>query len=51
VPTFSHEDQGNFTLTFHARGRVRIDDAYLLEPIREPDTNLTAVSNHIFRSK
>ena len=51
VPSFSHEDQGNFTLTFHAYGRLRIDNAYLLEHIRENDAHLTAVSNHIFRSK
>jgi uncharacterized protein DUF5916 len=48
-PTLGHEDQGNFTLTFHARGRLRIDNAYLLEHIRDP--HLTAVTNHIFRSK
>ena len=49
APTLGHEDQGNFTLTFHARGRLRIDNAYLLEHIRDP--HLTAVTNHIFRSK
>ncbi len=48
-PTLGHEDQGNFTLTFHARGRLRIDNAYLLEHIRDP--HFTAVTNHIFRSK
>jgi hypothetical protein len=48
-PTLGHEDQGNFTLTFHARGRLRIDNAYLIEHIRDP--HLTAVTNHIFRSK
>lgn len=51
APSFSHEDQGNFTLTFHAKGRLRIDNAYLLEHIREDDAHLTAVTNHIFRSK
>ncbi len=49
TPTLGHEDQGNFTLTFHARGRLRVDNAYLLEHIRDP--HLTAVTNHIFRSK
>jgi Domain of unknown function (DUF5916) len=50
-PAFGHEDQGNFTVTFHARGRLRIDNTYLLEHIRERESNLTAVTNHIFRSK
>ena len=51
VPVIGHEDQGNFNLTFHASGRLRIDNTYLLEHIRERDTNLTAVTNHIVRSK
>jgi hypothetical protein len=51
APTIGHEDSGNFTLTFHAAGRLRIDNAYLLEHIRERDAHLTAVTNHIFRSK
>jgi hypothetical protein len=51
TPAIGHEDQGNFTLTFHASSRLRIDNTYLLEHIRERDTNLTAVTNHIFRSK
>ncbi len=51
VPEFGHEDQGNFTLTFHAAGRLRIDNTYLLEHVRERDAHLTAVTNHIFRSK
>ena len=51
APSIGHEDQGNFTLTFHAAGRLRIDNAYLLEHIRERDPRLTAVTNHIFRSK
>jgi len=46
-----HEDQGNFTLTFHARGRLRIDNAYLIEHIRQNQPSLSAVTNHIFRSK
>ncbi|HXJ87893.1 MAG TPA: DUF5916 domain-containing protein [Candidatus Binatia bacterium] len=50
-PMIGHEDQGNFTLTVHAAGRLRIDNAYLLEHIRERDANLTAVTNHIFRTK
>jgi hypothetical protein len=50
-PMIGHEDQGNFTLTFHAAGRLRIDNAYLLEHVRERDTHLTAVTNHIFRTK
>lgn len=51
APAIGHEDQGNFTLTFHAAGRLRIDNSYLLEHIRERDTNLAAVTNHIVRSK
>ena len=51
APTIGHEDQGNFTLTFHAYGRLRIDNAYLLEHVRERDAHLTAVTNHIARSK
>jgi hypothetical protein len=51
APAIGHEDQGNFTLTFHAAGRLRIDNAYLLEHIRERDAHLTAVTNHILRSK
>lgn len=51
APSLGHEDQGNFTLTFHARGRLRIDNAYLLEHIRQNQPSLTAVTNHIFRSK
>ena len=51
APKIGHEDQGNFTLTFHAAGRLRIDNAYLIEHIRERDSQLTAVTNHIIRSK
>ena len=51
APKIGHEDQGNFTLTFHAAGRLRIDNAYLIEHIRERDSHLTAVTNHIIRSK
>jgi hypothetical protein len=51
IPLIGHEDQGNFTLTFHAGGRLRIDNNYLLEHLRERDSHLTAVTNHIFRSK
>jgi outer membrane receptor for ferrienterochelin and colicin len=51
APTIGHEDQGMFTLTFHAAGRLRIDNSYLLEHIRERDAHLTAVTNHILRSK
>ena len=51
IPEFGHEDTGNFTLTFHAAGRLRIDNTYLLEHVRERAANLTAVTNHIFRSK
>lgn len=51
VPVIGHEDQGNFTLTFHVSGRLRIDNTYLLEHLRERDTKLTAVTNHIVRSK
>jgi hypothetical protein len=51
TPMIGHEDQGNFTLTFHAAGRLRIDNAYLLEHVRERDSRLTAVTNHIIRSK
>jgi hypothetical protein len=51
TPMIGHEDQGNFTLTFHAAGRLRIDNAYLLEHVRERDSHLTAVTNHIVRSK
>jgi hypothetical protein len=50
VPQLSHEDNGNATLTFHASGRLRIDNTYLLEHLREFATNRTAVSNHILRS-
>lgn len=51
IPKIGHEDQGNFTLTFHASGRLRIDNTYLLEHVRERDSHLTAVTNHIVRSK
>ena len=51
IPLIAHEDQGNATLTIHASGRLRIDNTYLLEHIRERDAHLTAVTNHIFRSK
>jgi len=51
IPSFGQEDQVNFTLTFHAAGRLRIDNTYLLEHVRETDTHLTAVTNHIIRSK
>ena len=51
APMIGHEDQGNFTVTFHAAGRLRIDNTYLLEHIRERDSHLTAVTNHIVRSK
>ena len=51
APTIGKEDQGNVTLTFHAYGRLRIDNTYLLEHVRERDAHLTAVTNHIIRSK
>jgi len=51
IPKIGHEDQGNVTLTFHASGRLRIDNTYLLEHIRERDSHLTAVTNHIVRTK
>jgi hypothetical protein len=51
IPLIGHEDQGNVTLSIHAAGRLRIDNSYLLEHIRERDANLTAVTNHIVRSK
>jgi len=51
APSFGHEDQGNFTLTFHAAGRLRIDNAYLLEHVRQNSPPMTAVTNHIIRSK
>ena len=51
IPLIGHEDQANVTLTFHTAGRLRIDNTYLLEHIREYDSHLTAVTNHILRSK
>jgi hypothetical protein len=51
APAIGHEDQGNATLTFHASGRLRIDNTYLIEHLRERDSRLTAVTNHIVRSK
>jgi len=51
APSIGHEDQGKFTLTFHAAGRLRIDNAYLLEHIRQRDPHFTAVTNHILRTK
>lgn len=51
APTFGHEDQANVMLTFHAAGRLRIDNAYLLEHVRENNPHLTAVTNHIVRTK
>jgi hypothetical protein len=50
VPVIGHEDSGNFTLTLHASGRLRNDNTYLLEHIRERESHLTAVTNHIVRS-
>src|SRR5258707_362255 len=43
--------QAHFVLTFHASGRLRIVNDYLLEHVRERDSRLTAVTNHIVRSK
>ena len=51
IPEIGHEDQANLTLTFHVSGRLRIDNAYLLEHVRERDSHLTAVTNHIARTK
>jgi hypothetical protein len=51
IPMIGHEDQGNLTVTIHASGRLRIDNTYLLEHLRERDSHLTAVTNHIIRSK
>ena len=51
IPAIGHEDLGNATLTFHASGRLRIDNTYLIEHVRERDSHLTAVTNHILRSK
>jgi hypothetical protein len=51
IPSIGHEDTGNATLTIHASGRLRIDNTYLIEHIRERDARSTAVTNHIVRSK
>jgi hypothetical protein len=51
IPLIAHEDQGNATLTIHASSRLRVDNTYLLEHIREKQAHMTAVTNHIFRSK
>ena len=51
IPVIGHEDSGNATLTIHASGRLRIDNTYLIEHIRERDSHLTEVTNHIIRSK
>ncbi len=51
IPVIGHEDQGHLILTFHASGRLRIDNDYLIEHVRERETHLTAVTNHIVRSK
>lgn len=51
APSFGHEDQGQFIVTFHAASRLRIDNDYLLEHVRQNNPPLTAVTNHIFRSK
>jgi Domain of unknown function (DUF5916) len=51
IPLIGHEDQGNLTVTIHASGRLRIDNTYLLEHLRERDSRLTAVTNHIVRTK
>ncbi|HVO82139.1 MAG TPA: DUF5916 domain-containing protein [Terriglobales bacterium] len=51
APAIGHEDVLNATLTFHVSGPLRIDNNYLLEHVRERETHLTAVTNHIIRSK
>jgi len=51
IPVLADEDQANVTLTFHASRRLRIQNDYLLEHLRERTTHLTAVTNHIVRSK
>ncbi|PYX05543.1 MAG: hypothetical protein DMG88_21120 [Acidobacteria bacterium] len=51
IPLLAHEDQVNFTLSVHAGGRLRIDNSYLLEHLREREAHLTDVTNHIIRSK
>ncbi len=51
IPLIGHEDIGDLNVTIHASGRLRVDNSYLLEHVRERDTRLTAVTNHIVRSK
>jgi hypothetical protein len=51
VPLIGHEDQANVSLSIHVGGRLRIDNNYLLEHLRERDSHLTAVTNHTVRSK
>jgi Domain of unknown function (DUF5916)/Carbohydrate family 9 binding domain-like len=51
VPVSAHEDQVNITVSVHAGGHLRIDNSYLLEHLREHKTHLTAVTNHIVRTK
>jgi hypothetical protein len=51
APAIGHEDVLNATLTFHVGGPLRIDNNYLLEHVRERETHLAAVTNHIIRSK
>jgi hypothetical protein len=51
VPVMGHEDQANVTVTIHGSGRLRVDNTYLLEHLRERETQLTAVTNHILRNK
>ena len=51
IPVIGHEDQADVTVTIHGSGRLRVDNTYLLEHVRERDSHLTAVTNHIARSK
>ena len=51
IPVSAHEDQVNVTVSLHAGARLRVDNSYLLEHLRERDAHLTDVTNHIIRSK
>ncbi len=51
APVRTHEDTGRFTMTFRSTKRLRVDNTYLLEHLRDNKTDQTFVTNHILRTK
>ncbi len=51
APARTHEDSGRFQVIYRSPRRLKVENTYLLEHLRDDHTRLTAVTNHILRTK